>query len=69
MSLASFHILFIGMSVLLAAVCGLWGIRAFVAEGSASGLAFGILSLLAVPVLVVYGVRVRRKLKELGAFS
>jgi hypothetical protein len=32
-------------------------------------LIYGALSLLAVPVLLVYGVRVRRKLKALGAFS
>ncbi len=33
------------------------------------GLVYGVLSLLAVPLLLVYGVRVRRKLKALGAFS
>jgi len=68
-SLAAVHLLFISLSVLLSAACGLWGIRAFVADANATGLAFGILSLLAVPVLLVYGVRVRRKLKDLGAFS
>jgi hypothetical protein len=69
MSLAGIHLLFISLSTLLAIGVGLWGVRAFVASGSTAGLVYGVLSLLAVPLLLVYGVRVRRKLKALGAFS
>lgn len=66
MSLRAFHILFIAVSTLLAAGTGAWGVQAFVAEGSRGGLVYGVLSLLMVPVLVVYGVRVRRKLWEIA---
>jgi hypothetical protein len=69
MSLAGIHLLFITVSTLLAIGTGVWGVRSFVADGSTPGLVYGVLSLLAVPVLLVYGVRVRRKLKALGAFS
>ena len=67
MSLASVHILFIAICTLLAVGTGLWGVRSFFAESSTLGLVYGVLSLLAVPVLMLYGVRVRRKLKELEA--
>ena len=69
MSLAGIHLLFIALSTLLAAGSGAWGLAAYAATGSTAGLIYGVLSLLAVPVLLVYGVRVRRKLKALGAFS
>jgi predicted membrane protein len=69
MSLAAIHLLFIALSTLLAIVAGVWGVRDFSATGSVAGLVYGVLSLVAVPVLLIYGVRVRRKLKALGAFS
>ena len=69
MSLAAIHLLFIALSTLLAAGAGVWGVRGFVGDGSLAGLVYGVLSLAAVPLLLVYGVRVRRKLKALGAFS
>jgi hypothetical protein len=69
MSLASIHLLFISLSTLLAIGAGIWGLSAFAATGNMPGLIYGGLSLLAVPLLLVYGVRVRRKLKALGAFS
>jgi hypothetical protein len=69
MSLASIHLLFISLSTLLAIGAGIWGLSAFSATGSTPGLIYGGLSLVAVPLLLVYGVRVRRKLKALGAFS
>jgi len=69
MSLAAIHLVFIALSTLLAAGAGVWGVQIFAATGDATGLTFGVLSLAAVPVLLVYGVRVRRKLKALGAFS
>jgi len=69
MSLATIHLLFIACSTLLAAGAGVLGVRDFAATGGTVGLVYGVLSLVAVPVLIVYGVRVRRKLKMLGAFS
>jgi hypothetical protein len=69
MSLAAVHLLFIALSTMLAIVAGVWGLRDYAATGGAVGLVFGVLSLVAVPVLLVYGVKVRRKLKQLGAFS
>ena len=69
MSLASIHLLFISLSTLLAIGVGAWGLSAFAGSGSVPGLIYGVLSLLAVPLLLVYGVKVRRKLKALGAFS
>ena len=69
MSLAGIHMLFITLSTLLAIGCGIYGLREYFADGSTLGLVYGVLSLVAVPFLLVYGVRVRRKLKALGAFS
>ena len=70
MSLAAIHLLFIALSTLLADRRRRLG-RARVRRhrGACSGLVYGVLSLVAVPLLLVYGVRVRRKLKALGAFS
>ena len=67
MSLAVFHIVFIVASFLLALFAGVWGISAYAADGSRLALTFGVLSLLAAPVLAVYGVKVRAKLRELDA--
>ena len=65
MSLAAFHIFFIVVSILLALGAGVWGVGSFASEGGVSSLVFGLLSLAAVPVLAVYCVKVRAKLKEL----
>ena len=69
MSLAGIHLLFIALTTLLAAGTGVFGLRGWFADGSTLGLVYGVLSLVAIPFLLIYGVRVRRKLKELGAFS
>jgi hypothetical protein len=69
MSLATIHLLFIALSTLLAIGLGVWGVRDYVADGRATSLVYGVISLLAVPVLLTYGVRVWRKLRALGAFS
>jgi hypothetical protein len=69
MSLAAIHLLFIALSTLLAIGAGVWGVRDYVSSDSTVGLVYGVLSLVAVPLLLVYGVRVRRKLKALGAFT
>ncbi len=66
MSLASFHIFFIAVSTLVALVAGVWGVSSFASDDSILALVFGVLSLVAVPVLAIYGVRVRAKLKALS---
>ena len=67
MSLATFHIVFILASLLLALFAGAWGVSPYAADGSVVALTFGVLSLLAAPVLAIYGVKVRAKLRELDA--
>ncbi len=66
MSLATFHVFFIAVSALVALGAGVWGVSTYTSEDSVSALTFGLLSLAAVPVLVVYGVKVRAKLKSLS---
>jgi len=66
LSLRSFHLFFIAASVALSALVAVWGIQSWRASGSGSDLAFGGLFLVVGVVLAFYGVRVRRKLRELG---
>jgi hypothetical protein len=65
MSLRIFHIVFVTVSVLLAIFVGVWGVRTYLATREAGWLALGILFFVSGAVLVVYGTRVYRKLKEL----
>ncbi len=65
MSLSTFHLFFITVSTLVALGAGAWGVSTYGSEDSVPALVFGLLSLAAVPVLVVYGVKVRTKLKSL----
>ncbi|HEX7153326.1 MAG TPA: hypothetical protein VF618_17705 [Thermoanaerobaculia bacterium] len=64
MSLRVFHILFVIVCVALAVFVGAWGIAQYTRAGSTSGLALGIIFLVSAAALVVYGVKVFRKLKE-----
>ena len=66
LSLRSFHLFFIAASVALSALVAVWGIQSWRASGSGSDLAFGALFLVVGVVLAFYGVRVRRKLRDLG---
>ena len=65
MSLSNFHLLFISISVILAVTVGVWGVFTFTRGGEAMPLVLGVVSLVAVPVLCTYGLRVRVKLREL----
>jgi len=65
MSLATFHLVFIAISILAALFAGVWGVSGYAAGDGSMPLLFGVLALLSVPVLVVYGVRVRSKLRSL----
>ena len=67
MSLKAFHLLFVAASAILAFGFGAWGIDAYASRGEGGSLVLGILSLLFGSALVVYGVRVRTKLKGIGA--
>lgn len=66
LSLRSFHLFFIAVSVLLAAWVGAWGVQSWMATRSLADLALGVLFFVLGFVLVLYGLRVRRKLKDLG---
>jgi hypothetical protein len=66
MSLKTFHLLFVTASVILALGFGAWGIEAFSSRGEVGTLVLALLSLLFGAGLVVYGIRVRTKLKGMG---
>lgn len=66
MSLRVFHLVFIALSVLMAAVVGGWGVNRYLVGGSSSGLAMGVCFFVAGAALLVYGVKVLRKFREIG---
>jgi hypothetical protein len=66
LSLRSFHLFFIAVSILLAALVGAWGVQSYRATGETSGLWLGVLFFVLGFILVVYGLKVRRKLRDLG---
>jgi hypothetical protein len=66
MSLRTFHLVFVGASVILALGLGAWGIDAYRARGDASALILALLGFLFGAAFAVYGFRVRTKLKGLG---
>lgn len=66
LSLRSFHLFFVAASVVLSLGVAAWGVQSWRASGSGSDLAFGLFFLVVGFVLVLYGVRVRRKLRDLG---
>ena len=66
MSLKAFHLLFVTASVILAFGFGAWGIEAYSSRGEGGTLLMALVSLLFGAGLIVYGVRVRTKLKGLG---
>jgi steroid 5-alpha reductase family enzyme len=66
LSLRSFHLFFIAASVLLAAWVGVWGVQSYLATRSAVDLALGVLFFALGFVLLLYGLRARRKLRALA---
>ena len=62
MSLRAFHIFFIALSVVMSLVVGAWGVQVFTEHGRQSGLILAISCLVLGFVLVIYGIRVYRKL-------
>jgi glucose-6-phosphate-specific signal transduction histidine kinase len=65
LSLRSFHLFFIAVSVLLAAWVGVWGVQSYLVTRSLGDLALGVLFFGIGLGLVVYGLKARRKLRAL----
>ena len=63
MSLKSFHIVFVSISILLTVVFGIWGVRDYQATDDRTSLYLGLGSFLVTVVLAVYGVWFLKKLK------
>jgi hypothetical protein len=59
MSLKIFHILFIVLSIVLAAGCAAWAFM------TGAGFAFGIASAVAAVALIIYGVQFLKKSKRI----
>jgi hypothetical protein len=64
-SLKVFHIVFIIVSVALCAFVAIWSVRDFLATRDNNSLVLGVVFLCSGAVLIAYGVRTFRKLKEL----
>lgn len=65
LSLRSFHLFFIAVSILLAAWIGAWGVQSWLVTRNLGDLALGALAFVAGFGLVVYGLKARRKLRAL----
>ena len=66
MSLKVFHLVFIALSLLMAALVGGWGFNHYLNGGGAGGLALGIGFFLLGAAMLVYGTKVLRKFREIG---
>lgn len=65
LSLRSFHLFFIAASVLLSAMVSVWGIRSWRETGEGGDLALGAFFLVVGILLALYGLKVRKKLRDL----
>jgi hypothetical protein len=65
-SLKIFHLVFIALSVLMAAMVGGWGISQYLAGGGPGELVLGVGFFLTGAGLLAYGVKVMRKFREIG---
>jgi len=65
MSLRVFHIVFIIVTVALSLWVALWGVREYSQEQSMMGLALSLIFFATAALLIYYGKKVYRKLKEL----
>jgi len=61
MSLRLFHIVFIALATVLAALTGVWSLDRYSAAGGGGWLSLGIACLVATAALVVYGLWFVRK--------
>jgi len=65
MSLRAFHVLFISCSILLSAGVGGWGLQSYLTTEDTGSLALGVAFFALGLVLLLYGVRTFKKLREL----
>lgn len=65
LSLRSFHLFFIAASFALSAGIGLWGLRSWMDTKATGDLALGGFFFVAGIVLAFYGLKVRKKLRDL----
>ena len=61
MNLRIFHLLFIGLSTLLAAFVAAWALGRYSSNGAMADGALGVLSIVAAVALVAYGAAFRRR--------
>ena len=66
LSLRSFHVFFIAVSIVLSVWVGAWGVANYRSGGGTGSLVLAALFLVVGFVLVLYFVRVRKKLRDLG---
>jgi hypothetical protein len=65
MSLKAFHLLFIGLSIVLAAFMAAWAMTQYSAVHDAGYIATAVVSVLAASGLAVYATKFRRKVRQL----
>ena len=65
MSLRAFHIVFVIITTALSLWVALWGVREYTQEGSNTGLSLAVIFFATAALLIYYGKKVYRKLKEL----
>jgi peptidoglycan/LPS O-acetylase OafA/YrhL len=66
LSLRSFHLFFIAVSILLSIVVGGWGVQSWLATRQTGDLALGLFFAVVGILLALYGFKVRKKLRDLG---
>jgi peptidoglycan/LPS O-acetylase OafA/YrhL len=65
LSLRSFHLFFIAASFLLSVAVGVWGYQSWRNTGAAGDLALGGVFFVVGILLALYGLKVRKKLRDL----
>ena len=66
LSLRSFHLFFIAISILLSIAVGGWGVQSWLATRRSEDLALGLFFAVVGFLLALYGLKVRKKLRDLG---
>jgi hypothetical protein len=67
MSLKSFHIVFITLSIALALGCGIWALNEYLVSGDAGYIGGIVLSVGGAAVMALYEARVIRKFRAMHA--
>lgn len=65
MSLRAFHIIFVIVTTALSLWVALWGVREYTQEQSTMGLTLAVIFFATAALLIYYGKKVYRKLKEI----